>query len=94
MDSLERQMEQQREQIQRTLDRTMEGEGSERRTALEKVWGSLPGFSGRTRVQNSETPTRVPRDAREATQSAHSSSLRPQGNEASGRPWYRRIFGG
>ena len=86
MDSLERQMEQQREEIQRTLDRTLEGEGSERRTALEKVWGSLPGFSGRTRVQDSEKPTPAPGGAPQVTGSPQTDGAR--------RPWWRRAFGG
>jgi hypothetical protein len=94
MDDLEWQMEHQREEIQRTLDRTMEGEGSERRTALQKFWGSLPGVSGRTRGQGAETPTPTPGEAREAAQSAHSATLRPHGAEAAGRPWWRRILGG
>jgi len=46
MDNLERQMEDQREQIQRTLDR-IEGSGR-RRTVLERLRESLPGFPGRT----------------------------------------------
>ena len=46
MDSLERQMEHQRKQIEGTLDRT-EGPGWRRR-ALEKLRSSLPRFSGRT----------------------------------------------
>jgi thioredoxin-like negative regulator of GroEL len=41
-----------------------------------------------------ESPTPAPGDAQEATQSAHSATLRPQGNEATGRPWWRRIFRG
>jgi hypothetical protein len=46
MDSLERQMEHQRKQIESTLDRT---EGSSwRRRALEKLRSSLPRFSGST----------------------------------------------
>ena len=45
----------------------------------------------------SETPSEALGDAHseaEAAQSAHSSNLRPQGGEATGRPWWRRIFGG
>ena len=45
MDSLERQMEHERERIQRTLNR-MEG-SVQRRTALEKLRGSLPSFPSR-----------------------------------------------
>jgi hypothetical protein len=52
MDSLERQMEHQREQIQRTLNQT---KGSGRlRTGLEKLWGTLPSFPRRTSAQNAE----------------------------------------
>jgi hypothetical protein len=39
-------------------------------------------------------PTPAPGDAQEAAQSAHSATLRPQGNEAARRPWWRRIIGG
>ncbi len=46
MDSLERQMEHQRKQIESTLDRA-EGPGWRRR-ALEKLRSSFPRFSGRT----------------------------------------------
>ena len=45
MDNLEWQMEDQREQMQRTLDR-MEGSGR-RGGALERLRGSLPRFPGR-----------------------------------------------
>ena len=50
MDSLEQQMEHQREQIQRTLDQT-KGSGRLRR-ALEKRWGTLPSFPRRTSARN------------------------------------------
>ena len=88
MDDLEWQMGHQREEIQRTLDRTLEGGGSEGRTALEKVWGSLPGFSGRTRMRGPETPTPAPGDAREVTGSPKTGGER--------RPWWRRrrTYGG
>ena len=50
MDSLERQMQHQREQMQRTLDQT---KGSSRlRRALEKRWGTLPSFPRRTSARN------------------------------------------
>ena len=52
MDSLETQMERQREQIRRTLDQT---KGSGRlRTALEKLWVTLPSIPRRTSTQNAE----------------------------------------
>jgi hypothetical protein len=50
MDSLERQMEHQREQMQRTLDQT---KGSGRlRTGLEKLRNTLPSLPRRTSVPN------------------------------------------
>jgi len=50
MDSLERQMEQQREQIGRTLEQT---KGSGRlRTALEKLRNTLPSVPRRTSARN------------------------------------------
>ena len=51
MDSLERQMERQREHIEHTLN---EIEGSGRRTALGKLWSSLPRFLRRTSVRDTE----------------------------------------
>ncbi len=50
MDSLEQQMENQREQIQRTLD-GMEG-SSRRRAVLKKLRSSLPSLPGRTSVRD------------------------------------------
>jgi len=50
MDSLERQMEHQREQIQRTLDQT---KGSGRlQTALERLRNTLPTFPRHTSPRN------------------------------------------
>ena len=48
MDSLERQMEQKREEIGRSLD---EIQDSGRRTALKRLRSSLPSFLNRTSVQ-------------------------------------------
>ena len=42
----------------------------------------------------SDPTTPDPGSPQEATQSAHSATLRPHGAEATGRPWWRRIFGG
>jgi hypothetical protein len=50
MDSLERQMEYEREQIQRSLDRTTE-DSDRRRKALERLRSALPSFPGRTPVR-------------------------------------------
>ena len=60
MDSLERQMEEQREQIQRTLDRTTE-DSDRRRKALERLRSSFPSFPSRTPVRAAterKTPTK------------------------------------
>src|ERR671921_260566 len=50
MDSLERQMEHQREQIDRTLERATE-DSDRGRKALEKLRSSLPSLPGRTSVR-------------------------------------------
>jgi hypothetical protein len=60
MDSLEWQMEEQREQIQRTLERTTE-DSDRRRKALEKLLSALPSLPGRTPVRGvakREMPTK------------------------------------
>ena len=57
MDSLERQMEHEREQIQRTLDRTTE-DSELRRKALEELLSALPSFPGRTPVRGLRNPRR------------------------------------
>jgi hypothetical protein len=95
MDDLERQMDDQREQIQRTLDR-MEGSGR-RGGALERLRGSLPRFPGRASArdagetremapQSSDSPgpthTRTPPRADEGLQSGSGE-----------RSWWRRLFG-
>ena len=53
MDSLERQMEHQREQIQRTLDQ-MQGSARRRGTLKSKLWSSLPSFPARASVRDAE----------------------------------------
>jgi septal ring factor EnvC (AmiA/AmiB activator) len=69
MDSLERQMEHQREQIERTLDQT---KGSGRlRTAREKLRSSLPGLPGRS------SSVRDAREREAATERADSEASRP-----------------
>ena len=50
MDSLERQMEHEREQIERTVDRMTE-DSAPRRKALEKLRSALPSFPSRTPVR-------------------------------------------
>jgi hypothetical protein len=51
MDSLERQMEQKREEIGRTLD---EMQGSGRQTVLRRLRSSLPSLPSRTSVRDTE----------------------------------------
>jgi hypothetical protein len=96
VDDLERQMEDQREQIRRTLDRI---EGSGRRGgALDGLRGSLPRFPGRAPARGDPEETRE-----EAPQSPESPgptrSTPTDANEGpqSGpeeRSWWRRMFGG
>ena len=90
MDSLEWQMEHQRERIQRTLERTTE-DSDRRRKALEKLLSALPSLPGRTPVRDAaegETPTEPIR------------SDTPSGREKSRwkpsdpRSWWRRMLGG
>ena len=60
MNSLERQMEHEREQIQRTLEQMTE-DSDRRRKALERLRSSLPSFPGRTPVRGAterKTPTK------------------------------------
>jgi hypothetical protein len=98
MDGLERQMEGQREQIRRTLDR-MGGSGR-RRTALGRLRSNLPSFPGRIpargtgedgqdvpRPPESPGPTqRTPTAADEGPQTATEPSEQRRG-------FWRRIFG-
>jgi hypothetical protein len=90
MDSLEWQMEHQREQIERTLVRTTE-DSDRRRKALEKFRSSLPSFPGRTPVRDAaerETPTEP---IRSDTPSGREKSPRKPSDP---RSWWRRMFGG
>ena len=90
MDSLDGQMEHQREQIQRTLEQTRE-DSDRIRKALEKVGSFLPSFPSRTPVRGAaerETPTEP------------IGSDTPAGREKSPRKppeprsWWRRMLGG
>jgi hypothetical protein len=90
MDSLEWQMEHQREQIDRTLERTTE-DSDRIRKALEKLRSSLPSFPGRTplrRAAKHETPTEP---IRSDTPSGRVKSPRKPSEP---RSWWRRMFGG
>jgi len=84
MDSLERQMEYQRQEMQSTLDQ-IEGSGR-RRTALEKLRSSLPGITGRD-ARERETATEMPESAE--TQSGTGGS-----QEGVERPCWRKVFDG
>ena len=92
MDSLERQMEYQRQEIQRTLDQ-IEGSGR-RRTALEKLRSSLPSLPSRASVRDAG-------DREPASEPVHREepfTREERSHEAaqprSGGPWWRRLFRG
>lgn len=90
MDCLERQMEHQREEIQRTLDQASEGSGR-KWTVIEKLRSSLPGFPSRT-------PTRTTGEREESpqVQESQASTLGDWSGDVQGarRLWWRRILGG
>ena len=97
MDSLERQMEHQRQEIQRTLDQI--GGSGRRRTALEKLRSSLPGIPGRSSVREveerdrtAEKPERAePRSGTPGPQEARERPFTEE--EPEPRSWWRRLFG-
>ena len=91
MDSLERQMEHQRQEIQRTLEQI---EGSGRRwTALQKLRSSLPSIPGRA----SGTSVQGARE-REASidkpTGAKNQSVTGGPQEGVQWPWWRRMLDG
>jgi hypothetical protein len=90
MDSLERQMEHEREQIQRTLDRMTE-DSDRRRKALERLRSSLPSFPGRTPVRGVPVREEPIELIGSETSSAGEESPR-KSSEPRSRWW--RIFGG
>ena len=95
MDDLERQMEDQREQIQRTLERT---EGSGRRGgALEWLRGSLPRFPGRApaREDPEERREKDPHslDLPGPTRSSTPTEGTGEYETATEGPWWRRLIG-
>ena len=90
MDSLEWQMEHQREQIDCTLERTTE-DSDRRRKALERLRSSLPSFLGRTSARGAaerETPTEPLRS--DTPSSREQSPWKP----SDPRSWWQRMFGG
>ena len=90
MDSLERQMEHEREQIHRTLDRTTE-DSDRRRKALEKLRSALPSFPGRSPVRGVPEREEPREPIRSETSSAGEDSSRKRSEP---RSWWRRMFGG
>ena len=96
MDSLERQMEHQREEIQSTLDQA--SEVSVRKWALtEKLRRSLPGFASRISMRATGELEESLQAQESAEKTAHqASTLRDWSGDVQGarRPWWRRLFGG
>ncbi len=95
MDNLERQMEDQREQIQRTLDRI---EGSGRRGgALQRLQGFLPRFPGRApaRGDPEERREKDPQspDLPGPTRSSTPTEDTGEHETVPERPWWRRLIG-
>jgi hypothetical protein len=90
MDSLERQMEHEREQIQRTLDRMME-DSDRRRKALEKLLSALPSFPSLSPVRGAPVREAPIKPIRSETPSAREESPRKRSEP---RSWWRRMFGG
>ena len=90
MDSLEWQMEHERDQIQRTLHQMTEDSGRQRK-ALEKLRSALPSFPGLSPVRGAaerETPTEQISD--DTTPGREKRSRKP----SEPRSWWRRMFGG
>ena len=86
MDSLERQMEHKREQIQRTLDRITE-DSDRRRKALVKLRSALPSFPSLSPVRGAaerETPTEQIRS--DTPSGGEKSSRKP----SAPRSWWQR----
>jgi hypothetical protein len=90
MDSLEWQMEEQREQIQRTLERTTE-DSDRGRKALEELRSSLPSFPSRTPVRSAAEREKPKEPIRSDAPSAREKSPRKPSEP---RSWWRRMLGG
>jgi len=90
MNSLERQMENQREQIQLTLDRATE-DSDRRRKALEMLRSVLRSFPARTPVRGATEREGPIEPIRSETPSAREESPRKSSEP---RSWWRRMFGG
>jgi hypothetical protein len=90
MDSLEWQMEHQREQIQRTLERTTENSDRGRK-ALEKLRSALPSFPSRAPVRGAAEREEPIEPIRSETSSTSEESFRKRSEP---RSRWRRLFGG
>ena len=90
MDSLERQMEEQREQIQCTLDRATE-DSDRGWKVLEKLRSSLPSFPDRTSVRGAAEREEPIEPIGSETPSGREKSPRKPSKP---RSWWRRKFGG
>jgi hypothetical protein len=90
MDSLEWQMEHERDQIQHTLDRMTE-DSDRQRKALGKLRSALPRFPGLSPMRGAaerETPTeQISGDTFPGREKRSRKPSEP-------RSWWRRIFGG
>jgi|SRR5215207_10149250 len=89
MDSLEQQMEHEREQIQRTLHRMTE-DSDRGRKALEKLRSALPSFPSRTPVRGAPVRDEPIEPMGSETPSAREESPRQRSEP---RSWWRRMFG-
>ena len=90
MDSLEWQMEHERDQIQRTLEQMTE-DSDRRRKALERLRSALPSFPGLSPVRGAaerETPTE--QISGDTLPGREKRSRKP----SESRSWWRRMFGG
>ena len=90
MDSLEWQMENQREQIDRTLERTPE-DSDRIRKALKTLGSFLPSFPGRTPVRGAAERVTPTEPIRSDTPSGAKQSPRKPSEP---RSWWRRMFSG
>ena len=88
MDSLEWQMQNRREQIERTLDQVMED--SDQRPALEKIWGFLPSLSSRPSIWGTGERERSTEPGHSETPSSRGERVREPSRH---RFMWRRIFG-
>jgi hypothetical protein len=90
MDSLEWQMEHERDQLQHTLDQMTE-DSDRRGKALEKLRSALPSFPGLSPLRGAterETPTEQIRS--DTPPGREKRSRKP----SEPRSWWRRMFGG